>query len=47
MNFSPKLTESDNDIIDVRSQLEQQIRNQESKESAWRFDLFNSMTLHF
>ena len=31
------LTQSDIDIIDVRSQLVQQIENQEIKDSGWKF----------
>ena len=39
------MTESDIDKINVRSQLEQQIQNQEMKESGWIFDKINSMKL--
>ena len=39
-------TESDIDIFDIRSQIEQQTENQESKDSGWRFDKINSMTIH-
>ena len=42
-----KLTESDIDNIDVRSQLEQQIQVQETKESGWIFDKINSMKISF
>ena len=38
LNFNRNLTESDIDEIDVRPQLEQQIWNQESKDSGWRFE---------
>ena len=41
------LTESDIDNIDVRSQLEQQIQIQETKESGWIFDKINSMKISF
>ena len=41
------LTESDIDNIDVRSQLENQIQNQEMKESGWIFDKINSMRISF
>ena len=40
------LTESDVDKIDVRSPLEHQIQ-QEMKDSGWRFDKINSMTICF
>ena len=41
------LTESDIDNIDVRSQLEHQIQNQEMIESGWIFDKINSMKISF
>ena len=41
------LTESDIDKIDVRSQLEQQIQNQNWKWSVCWFDKTSSMTIHF
>ena len=41
------LTGSDNNIIDIKSPLEQQIQKQEMKESGWRFDKINSMTIYF
>ena len=47
LNINHKLTESDIDNIDVRSQLEQQIQNQEMKESGWIFDKINSMKISF
>ena len=46
-NIKQKLTESDIDKIDVRSQLEQQIQNQESEDSGWRVDKNNSLTKSF
>ena len=47
INLKPNnnLTESDIDIIDVRSHLEQQIQIQETKESGWMFDKINSMKI--
>ena len=47
LNINHNLTESDIDNIDVRSQLEHQIRNQEMKESSWIFDKINSMKISF
>ena len=47
LNINHNLTESDIDNIDVRSQLEQQIQNQEMKESGWIFDKINSMKISF
>ena len=47
LNISHNLTESDIDNIDVRSQLEHQIQNQEMKESGWIFDEINSMKITF
>ena len=47
MNINHNLTESDLDKIDVRSPLEHQIQQQEMKESDWRFDKNNSMTVYF
>ena len=41
------LTQSDIDIIDVKSQLEQQIQVQETKESGWIFDKINPMKISF
>ena len=41
------LTESDIDIIDVRSQLEHQIQIQGTKESGWIFDIINSTKVSF
>ena len=38
LNINHNLTESDIDNIDVRSQLEHQIQNQELEESGWIFD---------
>ena len=47
LNINHNLTESDIDNIDVRSQLEHQIQNQEMKESGWIFDKINSMKISF
>ena len=47
LNINHNLTESDIDNIDVRSQLEHQVQNQEMKESGWIFDKFNSMKISF
>ena len=47
LNIKYNLTESDIDNIDVRSQLEHQIQNQEMKESGWFFDKINSMKISF
>ena len=46
-NLSPNkiLTENDIDKIDIKSQLEQQIQIQETKESGWIFDNINSMKI--
>ena len=46
-NINHNSTESDIDIINVRSQLEHQIQNQEMKESGWIFDKINSMKISF
>ena len=42
-----KLTQTDIDKIDVISPLEHQIQQQEVKDSGWRFDKINSMTVYF
>ena len=47
LKINNNLTESDIDNIDVRSQLEQQIQVQETKESGWIFDKTNSMKISF
>ena len=47
LNFNNNLTESSNDNIDIKSQLEHQIRIQETKESGWIFDKTNSMKIRF
>ena len=47
LKINNNLTESDVNIIDVRSQLEHQIQIQEMKESGWIFDKTNSMKISF
>ena len=47
LNFNHNLTESDINKIDVKSPLEHQIQQQEMKDSRWRFDKINSMTVYF
>ena len=47
MNINHKFTETDIDNIDVKSQLEQQIQIQETKESRWIFDKIISMKRRF
>ena len=47
LNINHNLTESDIDKIVVKSPLEQQIQQQEIKDSGWRFDEINSMTVYF
>ena len=46
LNINHNLTKSDPDKIDIKSQLEHQIP-QQMKDSGWRFDMINSMTLYF
>ena len=47
ININHNLTESDLDNFDVKSPLERQIQQQEVKDSGWRFDKINSMTVYF
>ena len=47
LNINHNLTESDLDKIDVRSPLEHQIQQQEMKDSGWRFDENNFITVYF
>ena len=47
MNNNHKLTETDINIIIVVSPLEYQKQQQEMKNSGWRFDKINSMTIYF
>ena len=47
LNTNHNLTESDLDKIDIKPPLEHQIQQQEMKDSGWRFDKINSMTIYF
>ena len=47
LNIYDKITQTDIDNIDVKSPLEHQIKQQEMKDSGWRFDKINSMTVYF
>ena len=47
LNINHNITESDLSKIDVRSPLEHQIQQKEMKDSGWRFDKNNSMTVYF
>ena len=47
LNINHNVTESDLDKIDKKSPLEQQIQQQEMKDTGWRFDKTNSMTIFF
>ena len=47
LNINQNLTQSDLDKIDIRSPLEHQIKQQEMKDSCWRFHKINSMTVFF
>ena len=47
LKIKHSLTESDLDEIDVRSSLEHQIQQQKMKDSGWRFEKNNSMTVYF
>ena len=47
LNINHNLTRTDIDNIDIRSPLEHQIQQQEMKDSGWRFDKINSMTIDF
>ena len=47
MNVNYSLTETDINNIEVKSLLEHQIQQQEMKDSGWRFDNINSMTIYF
>ena len=47
LKINHTLIESDLDKIDIRSALEHQIQLQEMKDSGWRFDKINSMTIYF
>ena len=47
LNINRNIGESGIDNIDLRSQLDEQIQNQETKDSKRRFAKFNSITLFF
>ena len=47
LNINHNLTRSDLDNIDIKSPLDDQIQQQQMKDSGWRFDKINSMTIYF
>ena len=47
LNINQNLTQSDIDNINITFPLERQIQQQEMKDSGWRFDEINSMTIYF
>ena len=47
LNINQNLTQSDLDNIIITFPLERQIQQQEMKDSGWRFDKINSMTIYF
>ena len=47
LNINRKLTETDTKKVDIKSPLEHQVQQHEMKESGWRFDNNNSMTVYF
>ena len=47
MNINHNLAETDINNIDVKSPLQHQIQQQAMKDSGWRFDKINSMTIYF
>ena len=47
LNINQNLTQSDLDNINITFPLEHQIQQQEMKDSGWRFDKINSMTIYF
>ena len=47
LDFNRNLTQIYLDNIDVRSPLEHKIQQQEMKDSGWRFENINSMTVYF
>ena len=47
LNINHNLTQNDLDKIDVVSALDHQIREQQMRDSGWRFDKINSMTVYF
>ena len=46
LNINRNLTQTDIDNIDIKSPLEHQIQQQEMKDSGWRFDKINSLTIY-
>ena len=47
LNINHNLTQGDIDNINITFPLERQIQQQEMKDSGWRFDKINSMTIYF
>ena len=47
LNINQNLTQSDLDNINITFPLERQIQQQKMKDSGWRFDKLNSMTIYF
>ena len=47
LNMNYNITQSDIDNINIKSPLEHQIQKHEMKDSGWRFDKINSMTIYF
>ena len=47
LDINHNLTQTDIDNIDVKSALEHQIQQGKMKDSGWRFDKFNSLTVYF
>ena len=47
LNMNHNLTQSDLNNINITTSLEHQIQQQEIKDSGWRFDKINSMTIYF
>ena len=47
LNTNHKLIETDINKIDVKSSLEHHIQQPEMRDSGWRFDIKNSMTVYF
>ena len=47
LNINHNLTQTDNDNIEVKTPLEHRTQQQKKKDSGWRFDKINSMTLYF
>ena len=47
LNINHNITESHLNKSDIKSPLEPQIQQEEMKNSGWRFDKINSMTVYF